>query len=137
MADKFVMKSKRFKLDVYGYIVRVVLSNDVEEARIQWSGTCGNNYERDGITRGICWNADNIALSVVFLPFESDIGYVVHELFHVVWRVMSYIGAQHENEIMAYTLGYLTREVCRFIATTGDLTKPAKHRHKESKYQVK
>jgi hypothetical protein len=42
---------------------------------------------------------------------NADAGTVVHEVWHAVRRMLEYIGAGLDNEVVAYMLGYYTRVV--------------------------
>ena len=64
--------------------------------------------------------------SFIFIKYHACIGMITHEIFHFVWQLMSYIGANHENEVMAYYVGYYTKEVARFCYEISKGQKDAK-----------
>jgi accessory gene regulator protein AgrB len=45
------------------------------------------------------------------LGHDPSVKTIAHEVFHVVWRIMAHIGATHENEVMAYHVGYLVHAI--------------------------
>lgn len=112
------VKEKLHKLDIapFNYEVNIVLTENIADSRIKRNRTLGS-VSKDDLTGTVALHCavHDKPISYIFLPFESDIGYVAHECFHCVWRIMKFIGAEHENEVMAYTLGYLVRQATRFI----------------------
>ncbi len=53
--------------------------------------------------------------SFILLHPKADIGVVVHEVWHAVRRLLEYINAGLDNEIVAYLLGYYTRHVVEIL----------------------
>lgn len=111
-------RQKRIVIKVFNYQIYVVLSSDPNAARAKRNRILGEWTHDDNMAALHCGDSD--PTSYVFLPFEADIGLVVHESCHVFWRIMEFIGAKHEDEVMAYTIAYITRETVKFIAKTGD-----------------
>ena len=111
------------------YLVRVILTNNVTISRVGRSHILGDWYA-DGSTAAIHCGVPDASISYIFLPFKADVGYVAHEVSHCLWRLMNFIGAEHENEIMAYHQGYLVRKIWEFIGQTGvpKRRKPIKRR---------
>lgn len=118
-SDGYVQRKKRIVIGVFNYVVNVILSNDPNTARAKLSRVLGE-WEQDDCLAALHVGSAEGPISYVFLPFEADIGLVVHESCHAFWRMMEFIGAKHEDEVMAYTIAYITRETCKFIAKTGD-----------------
>lgn len=108
---KFVEKVKSFDMDHFNYDVKVIVSNDPEGSRILRAKELGP-YTRDTGTTAVTHSGSG--RSVIFLPFNACISYIAHEVYHVMWHAMKYIGAVHENEVMAYHIGYLTRDIAKF-----------------------
>lgn len=54
--------------------------------------------------------------SHVILPFDCNLNQIVHEAYHFCWRLMHHIGADHENEIMAYHMGYTVDKIVEWVA---------------------
>lgn len=48
--------------------------------------------------------------SYVFFKPDADAGEMAHEMWHVIRHIFEYIGAELENEIVAYHLEYLVSE---------------------------
>lgn len=119
MSD-FMQRKTRITIKLFNYVVHVVLSSDPNTARAK-TRVLGDWEQDDNLAALHCGTTDPV--SYVFLPFQADIGLVVHESSHCFWRIMEFIGAKHEDEVMAYTIAHITRETCKFIAKTGDPTK--------------
>lgn len=108
-------KTKIINLEPFNYEVIIVLTDDVQESAGQIAHAHGHDDDE--------WETDAMhvhphgrALSYLFLPFDATASMIAHEAFHCVWRVMKFIGAEFENEVMAYTLGFLVGEVCEFAS---------------------
>lgn len=110
-----VLKEKKTILKfVYAndFTVNVILTNDIPLSRSKCK-ILGDYIPRGERSPGALFAAcDNDAY--IFLPLRYDIEYVTHESFHCVWHLMDYIGAEHENEIMAYHLSYLVQGISDF-----------------------
>jgi hypothetical protein len=108
---KFAEKTKRIYLAPFDYTVNIVVSNDVKKSAK--SRTSKNEDVPDFAAIHIY--SDERPSSCIILPEHPDVSYVSHETFHCVWRIMKYIGAEFNNEIMAYLNGYLVQQICRFV----------------------
>lgn len=97
------------------YEIYVILTDDVNNSRSGRSHFLGA-WEPSEDTIGVHSGMKDCARSYIFLGYAPDISSVVHEAYHAVWRMMEYIGAQHENEIIAYSLGHITRGIVKHIA---------------------
>jgi hypothetical protein len=53
--------------------------------------------------------------SWVVLPRGADINSIVHEVWHAARRAHIYVHAELENEVMAYTLGWLVETAVKFL----------------------
>lgn len=114
-------RQKRIVIQVFNYQIYVILSSDPNAARAKRNRILGEWTHDDNMAALHCGDSD--PTSYVFLPFEADIGLVVHESCHCFWRIMEFIGAKFEDEVMAYSISHITRETVKFIAKTGN---PAK-----------
>jgi hypothetical protein len=123
--EDYKERKKLLTLAHFPYLIHVILSNDPQTARKRRDKIFGQTYVRDASTRAMHSALDEWPESYLFLEFNTDIGFIVHEAYHAVWRIMEFIGAKHEEEIMAYHLGWLTREIVRFISRTHDTSPPA------------
>lgn len=103
---------------VYGnYQVRVVFTSDIVRAMLKWAETraCAENVESSDLAHAI--HVEDRPKSYIFLPRDADAGCIVHECWHVIRRMLvDWCGAELENEIVAYHLGYLTKKVVDFAA---------------------
>lgn len=95
------------------YTVRVVLTPDVAKSRSARDSEIGNKYD-GGDPLGIhAFNGNGDAW--IFLPLTVEPGTVAHECFHCINRMMQWIQADLENEVVAYHLGFLVTEVSNFL----------------------
>lgn len=103
-------------VEPFNYQVNIVLTDDVIESRVKRNRALGTTATREDLTGTIALHSASktAGVSYIFLPFKADIGYITHECSHCVWRIMEFIGAEHENEVMAYMLAYLVRKAVSF-----------------------
>jgi hypothetical protein len=111
-------KPKEYKkiitLGPFPYEIYVILTEDINNSRSGRSHFLGD-WDSTEDTIGIHSGMEEAARSYIFLGYEPDISSVVHEAYHAVWRVMEYLGAHHENEVMAYILGHIVREIVKHV----------------------
>lgn len=120
-----VERSKWIRIDPFEYGLLVVLTNDIE-------GSIQKHRKKFPEFASI--SSENAAaihiyhpeesFSMIILEFEPMIHHVIHEAFHLVWRVFEWSGAHHENEIMAYMLGFVTNQILLFAQKTGSPKPP-------------
>jgi hypothetical protein len=122
------LKERSLNLTVqpFGYRVKVIVSNNVHLSA---------HKRIPGIQIDDSWAAchcgiTNQLVSFIFLPSNVTAGTIAHEVFHCTWHIMRQIGADHENEVMAYTLSYLVDEIAHFVR--GKKTKNRKRKKQRS-----
>lgn len=110
MANKLKERSRTLIIDLFAnYTVTIVTSDNIHQSA-----------EKRGIIATASWEAMHCGassglFSYIFLPDKARADIIAHESFHCVWHIMKMIGAEHENEVMAYTLSYLVGEITAFI----------------------
>lgn len=116
---------KRLVIHPFPYTVYVIACSDVTEARERYYKTLGHYRGVPADAMHVC--VENVPASYIFINYLSDVDVIVHEALHCIWRIMTYVGARKEEEIMAYHLGSLTRTICLFLSKTApDLDNLAK-----------
>lgn len=70
--------------------------------QIKNDGRNVSGYHCSNPEDGVAW---------ILLRHDPKIETIVHETFHTVWRMMKFIGAEFENEVMAYHNGYIVRKI--------------------------
>lgn len=111
-AKKIKERRTTIRINPFFYTVEVYVSDDIRESA-----------RKVGIETNVNWEAlhagaENRLLSMIFLPEDAEPGTIAHECFHCVWHIMRQIGAEFENEVMAYTLTYLVTQVMDFAYRT-------------------
>jgi hypothetical protein len=91
------------------YRVRLVISDDLVK-----SGKARLNSAPDAGGDGFVFNVTGEGRSYLFLTSNSVEGTVAHECWHVVRRMFDWIGADLDNELVAYHLGYMVDKVYEF-----------------------
>ncbi len=95
------------------YIVHVEITSDVKKAMQKYEHT--KCVPEEEITDAMSIHVSNANVSFIFLKYNSSVGTIAHESWHVVSRMMKYMGVDIDSETVAYHLGYLTDEVFRFL----------------------
>lgn len=54
--------------------------------------------------------------ATIHLRPNSPIGDIAHESYHAISGLMRWLGAKHEDEVIAYHLGYLVDKIVEFKA---------------------
>lgn len=96
------------------YVVYVILSEDVNSSRSGRSHFLGEWQELPN-TGAVHTGMADAGRSYIILPYDTKLDYIAHESFHCVWRIMEYIGAGQNEEIMAYFLGYIVEQIAQFV----------------------
>ena len=92
------------------YRVYIVMTDDLQKSydgRIFEERDLSNS---DALSVGLREHAN----SVIFLKRGCSAGDVAHESWHTVRRILLLIGAELEDEIVAYLLDYLVNEITKF-----------------------
>lgn len=108
-------KRKTLVIEPFNYKLHIVIAKDVLAARHRLDSEIGTYYGTAGVEMVAChtYNPDAFE-SYIILPVECEIGDVTHEVYHAVHRIMKMIGAEHENEIMAYYMGDIVQKIAEF-----------------------
>jgi hypothetical protein len=101
------LKESRSQLsfDAFEYGIHLVFSDDVVASRTKRDGFLGK-YD-GGPAGGLHSYTPDGSYSYLFLRFNANPSVIAHEAWHCIRRMMVYCGAELENEVVAYHLGYL------------------------------
>lgn len=106
MVDSFKERVALIKLPTYYYRVHVVVTTDVILSRNRRWKTIGSK-DFGGSAGAMHVSNSDMGTSWIFLKDPSGPGTIAHECWHCIYQIMRYIGADIENEVVAYNLGYL------------------------------
>lgn len=116
----FRERQKVIDLRPFPYDLRLIVSNDIVQSeknfRRKHGDLCSKVTADDG-TGAVTLTAVNLRSLTVVMPYQCDIGYIAHEICHVVNKLFQFVGAKYEAEVWAYYQGWLTREAARFVYT--------------------
>jgi hypothetical protein len=104
--------------DAFGqYRVVVVVSSDINSAIEKRLDVLKERKTPQDLEscRAITYHLDDIKESIIFLRNNPSIADIVHECWHVVYRMFEYFGADLEDETVAYHLNYLCQQVYNFV----------------------
>lgn len=97
---------------VWHYTVYVVFTDDYNAASKEL------NLEQPArpfgpTTEAVTFHEDGNGISYMFFHKKEHVSIksIVHESWHVIHRMLEYVGAEVDNETVAYHLGYLVEKV--------------------------
>jgi hypothetical protein len=105
---KFKEKRKKLHLEMFDHHIEMIFSTDPcrtfhkQAAKDNWTSNDHDPFVAVHVYYG--------NKSTLIFPYDSTPDHIAHECFHVVFRLFVEIGAEFNNEIMAYLLGYLVLE---------------------------
>jgi hypothetical protein len=107
-------RSKTVVFDSWSdYRVVIVIAKDLDAAIAKRMGEDEVPDDLDAY-RAISYHESNVAKSTIFLRPKPSVADIVHESWHVIFRMMDYLGARIEDEVVAYQLDYLCQQVFDF-----------------------
>ncbi len=113
MAD-FIEKEHFINLPVFGYYFYIVVTTDVIASRKSRNDILGKVDESKPPSVAMCSQGEGEKCSYysyIFLKPDASAGNISHEVYHAICNMFHYIGAEHEDEILAYHIGYLVDEI--------------------------
>lgn len=99
---------RKFKIDAVPYEFTVIVSNDVTTSRNKLDKIFGHTSTQHFAAMH---SSSGQGFSYIILPEKFELKYIVHEAFHCVWEICEFIGANHNNEFMAYLLSYIVDKI--------------------------
>lgn len=91
--------------DAFAYEVHVVFTADVPGSRVKRDNIFGKYDGSPAL--GLHSYSPEEPFSYLFLRPDAHPSTIAHESWHCVRRMLHYCGAELENEVVAYHLGYL------------------------------
>jgi len=104
-------RARTFVIPLFDYSVTVVVTNDIQASVDKHLP----GVEVDGMTHACHCGVTNNMQSFIFLPTTASAGTIAHESFHCVWQLVQQIGAEPDNEVIAYTLSYLVNRITGMV----------------------
>jgi len=95
------------------YIVHVEVTPDFKKSLAQYPQT--RDVDPDPDTAGLTVHVKNETLSFVFIHANCPVSTIAHESWHVVERMLGYVGVDLDSETVAYHLGFLVDKVFKFV----------------------
>lgn len=98
----------RVPIPTFGYRFEVVITNDIMQS-IQKRFPSYNDPDSDAVH----YKVRGKSISWLFYKNDISAGTIVHEAWHGVHAMLSYVGAGLDDEVVAYHLGYLVDFIVR------------------------
>lgn len=116
-------KKKTVDMGPLHYKIHLILTDDVKRAREKINHLVGE-YDGEDVVAMHSYDENDFEQSWVILPHWANPGLVAHEAFHGVMRIFKCMDAEMEEEVFAYTLQYLVKEIIKVQFTTSLKEKP-------------
>lgn len=110
------MRDKEFHIDfpVFAdYRVNVIVTQDIEKCMKKRKDCAGIEFEGD--EAAITVHDEDVPQSLIIFGKHTDIGTITHESWHALFNMFKHMGAQLEEETVAYHLGYLVNEIVKRV----------------------
>lgn len=101
----------RVEIPTFHWSIDIVVTREVVEYA-KHRGWRSNGKE--STTSGMNLFFDEDLLSVIIIQPDANAGTVAHEAWHCVRRMLLHMGADLDNEVVAYHLGYLVNKITDF-----------------------
>lgn len=100
--------------DAFGqYRVIVVIAKNLSTAIEHWHPDGEVEGDIDDC-KALTHHLEDVKESIIFLRSKFTIADIVHESWHVIFRMFEYFGAELEDEVVAYHLDYLVQQIYNF-----------------------
>lgn len=95
------------------YVVHIEVTSDLRRSMSRYPQT--EMIDVDDDTHAMAVHEAHNGMSFMFLPYNSTPGTIAHESWHIILRMMDYLGVENDSETMAYHLGYLVDQVWKLM----------------------
>jgi hypothetical protein len=110
-------KKKTVDMGPMHYRVHLVMTDDVLKARRKIDSLVGE-YDGEPVLAMHSYDDEDMEQSWIILPHRANPGLIAHEVFHAVMRIFRCMNAEMEEEVFAYTLQFLVKEVIKLQFTS-------------------
>lgn len=97
-------------LAIFHYEIRLILTENISRSYEKLQRLRGRQVEETSHYEAL-WLNGYSNHSYLIIPYGCGAGTVAHEVSHAVWAMLKYIGAEAENEVQAYCIGHIVRNV--------------------------
>ena len=112
-------KIHKIEFPMYEYKVHIVYTSNIQHSRDLRNDVLDGAVELSHYVDGLHSTSDrDLFTSYIFFTPKSSYGVITHEAYHVVCRMFKTIEAEHEEELFAYHLGYITDECVKLKLNT-------------------
>jgi len=105
MADK----RTTVKFAVFGYAFTIIRTDNVERTAKRLGGHVPGAFAQ------FIERQDNPMRGYLVFSLDPEPGHIAHESFHAVWNMLKGVGAELDDETVAYHLDHLVSHIHKFI----------------------
>lgn len=115
--DNLEEKTKLIDLKPFPYDLRLIVTTDIvaseKKLREKYNDYCTKPVASIR-TGAMAIHSRDLSIMHILMPYRCDVGYIAHEVWHIVRSLLLYSGATLDNEVVAYYIGWLVREATVF-----------------------
>jgi hypothetical protein len=115
--DNLQEKTKLIELKPFPYDLKLIVTTDVaaseKKLRLKYNDICSKPVATER-TGAMALHSRKLDVMHIIMPYRCDVGYIAHEVWHIVRALLLYSGATLDNEVVAYYIGWLVREATVF-----------------------
>lgn len=106
-------KLYQIDLDIWHYRVYIIFAKDMKAAADDLKIEYSRDFFSD--TGAACFHVKGQSNSYMFFTEKGNVhpADVAHEAWHVTRRLLDYVGAELDNETVAYHVGFLVRTILK------------------------
>jgi len=116
-------KHKKIRINPFGYDVHIIVTSNFDYSLDKRNLPRSRDFEGYALGLHHKTSVYDTYCHLLF-KYNATMDIIIHESFHAVWNLMKCIGAEPEEEVIAYTLDHIATEVAKFVTKVGDLPKP-------------
>lgn len=128
-------RRQTIKLPHFNYTVEVSYTEDFKRYALKrgWKKFYEQIKDDERSVTGYHGKNPEYCQSWIMFGPDPSIKTIAHEVFHTVWNIMKHIGAEFENEVMAYHMGYLVQEITENLYKYGPTYEEVRQLNKKPK----
>ena len=105
-----IERKSKITLPLYNYRIYVIFTDDLvgSATKLVKEGKLATNHGVDNTVDGFHVRLQT-NYSYIVLRYKARMNDIVHESYHAIATLLRWIGAEHEEELFAYHLGYVVQ----------------------------
>jgi hypothetical protein len=94
------------------YPITIIKTTSIKKSVNKRSKILGETIDDDSLYNGLTIEPEDNSV-FIFITHKATLNTIVHESYHAIKSMMRYIGADEDEEVVAYHLGYLVQKITK------------------------